>query len=120
MLRIALLALLLPCVLCACQSTTQPKDPASLEDARAQLFDTRGDNTVVKEPEGCKHVWRQIGMHPYSYNEGGLITRKMCVITRCDLCGEVQHECERHLRNAERRKKQRTPRGLSSVLETEP
>jgi hypothetical protein len=94
--RPALLALLLLVSACASAGGADPAGTRILE--RKAVDTTRGLTPLdaVKGEDGeCKHVYEQVGVHPWTRIVDGMPQTELCVIVRCARCGKVLHECQR-------------------------
>jgi len=92
------LALLLVLTSAACRTQQEIRDPLMVApDAKPQYFDLTGkpdqDPNKRVDPDTCKHVYEQIGLHPYQQVRNGIPMGSLCTITRCLRCGEIRHEC---------------------------
>ena len=82
----------------ACRTVTEVRDTnAGKPDAAPTWHDmtSQAEEQTDKpvDPAKCKHVFEQIGIHPYKKMQNGMEMPGLCVITRCIKCGEVRHEC---------------------------
>ena len=82
----------------ACRTQQEVRDPLMVApDAKPKYFDLTGrpeqDPSKRVDPDDCKHVYEQIGLHPYQQMRNGIPMGSLCTITRCLRCGEIRHEC---------------------------